>query len=438
MSWWRRSVRVRRIELAAGTPEQATALARTIRAFAPRPADLGAAVSEILEGVRSRGDEAVLEFSRRFDSENAPAESRVLGDRLDAALQELDSDVRGALETAIANVRMVAEADLKDETLVALPQGQQVRIQDIAVERAGIYVPGGRAPYPSTVVMGCVPAKVAGVDRVVVASPPADNGEPNAVVLAACALCGVDEVYAIGGVQAIAALAFGTPTVPRVDVIVGPGNDYVQEAKRQVTGVVGIDGIEGPSELVVIADEHARAELIALDLAAQAEHGPGTLLVLLSDSDSLLEQVAKEVEQLTSVYESTADAAIALVRVPDLTAAVELANALAPEHLEIASSNAEELTTGVRASGCIFTGQNGGAAFGDYAAGSNHVLPTGGAARFAGPLGVATFRRRQALVSLPDGAARALAPHVSSLARAEGFPVHAASAEARAGDRDRA
>lgn len=431
-------MRVRRIELAAGTTEQAAALARTIRALAPRPPDLAAAVSEILDAVRSKGDEAVLELTRRFDSANAPDESRVPAERLDAALQGLDSDVRRALETAIENVRAVAEADVRDETLVALPQGQQVRLQEFPVARAGVYVPGGRAPYPSTVVMGCVPAKVAGVDRVVVATPPAENGEPSPVVLAACALCGVDDVFAIGGVQAIAALAFGTATVPRVDVIVGPGNDYVQEAKRQVTGVVGIDGIEGPSELVVIADEEASAELIALDLAAQAEHGPDALLVLLSDSDSLLDEVANEVDQLSAEYGGIADAAAALVRVPDLTAGVELANALAPEHLELVSSNAEELAADVRASGCVFTGQNGGAAFGDYAAGSNHVLPTGGAARFAGPLGVATFRRRQALVSLPNGAARALAPHVSSLARAEGFPVHAASAEARAGDRDRA
>jgi histidinol dehydrogenase len=395
-------------------------------------------VTEILDAVRNGGDEAVLEFSRRFDSADAPAESRVPPERLDAALRELDSDVRRALETAIENVRAVAEADVREETLVALPQGQQVTLQEIPVVRAGVYVPGGRAAYPSTVVMCCVPAKVAGVDRVIVATPPGENGEPNPVVLAACALCGVDEVFAIGGVQAIAALAFGTETVPPVDVIVGPGNDYVQEAKRQVTGVVGIDGIEGPSELVVIADEQARAGLIGLDLAAQAEHGPATLLVLLSDSDRLLDEVEKEAKHLASEYEGVADASVALVRVPDLTAALELANALAPEHLELVSSDADQLASGVRASGCIFTGHNGGAAFGDYAAGSNHVLPTGGAARFAGPLGVATFRRRQALVSLPDGAARALAPHVSSLARAEGFPVHAASAEARAGDRDRA
>jgi histidinol dehydrogenase len=429
-------VRVRRIELAAGTPEQAGALARTIRALAPRPPNLSSAVSEILEAVRSRGDEAVLEFSRRFDSEYAPADARVSAGRQDEALAQLDSDVRRALETAIENVRTVAEADLQDGTLVALPQGQQVKLQEIPVARAGVYVPGGRAAYPSTVVMCCVPARVAGVDRIVVATPPGRNGEPNSTVLAACALCGVDEVFAVGGVQAIAALAFGTQTVQRVDVIVGPGNDYVQEAKRQVTGAVGVDGIEGPSELVVIGDEHSEAELVALDLAAQAEHGPGTLLALLSDSEALLDEVETAAKRLASEHEGLADASLALVRVPDLDAALELANALAPEHLELVSSGAEDLAERVRASGCVFIGRNGGAAFGDYAAGSNHVLPTGGAARFAGPLGVATFRRRQALVSLPDEAVRALAPHVSSLARAEGFPVHAASAEARDGSRD--
>jgi histidinol dehydrogenase len=429
-------VRVRRIELAAGTPEQAGALARTVRALAPRPPDLSAAVNEILEAVRGRGDDAVLEFSRRFDSDDAPADARVPARRLDESLAELTGDVRDALETAISNVRTVAEADLRDGTQVALPQGQQVNLQEIPVASAGIYVPGGRAAYPSTVVMCCVPARVAGVDRVAVVTPPGRNGEANSTVLAACALCDVDEVFAIGGVQAIAALAFGTRTVPRVDVIVGPGNDYVQEAKRQVTGAVGIDGIEGPSELVVIGDEHAEAELVALDLAAQAEHGPGTLLALLSDSEALLDEVETAALRLASEHDGLGDASVALVRVPDLDAALELANALAPEHLELATSDAEDLAGGVRASGCVFIGRNGGAAFGDYAAGSNHVLPTGGAARFAGPLGVATFRRRQALVSLPDGAARALAPHVSSLARAEGFPVHAASAEARDGSRN--
>jgi histidinol dehydrogenase len=430
-------VRVRRIELAAGTPEQAGALARTIRALAPRPPNLSSAVGEIIDAVRSEGDQAVREFSKRFDSAHAPEDFRVAPEKLEEALDGLDTDVRHALETAIENVRTVAEADLRDDSPVTLAQGQEVIVREVPMERAGAYVPGGRAAYPSTVVMCCVPAKVAGVGTVVVSTPPGEEGEPSNAVLAACAMCDVDEVFAIGGVQAIAALAFGTPTVPRVDVIVGPGNDYVQEAKRQVTGVVGIDGIEGPSELVVIAEEEAEADLVALDLAAQAEHGSGTLLVLLADSADLLSEVERETKRLASEYDGLTDASLALVHVPDLDAALELANALAPEHLELVTSGAEKLAAGVRASGCVFVGRNGGAAFGDYAVGSNHVLPTGGAARFAGPLGAATFRRRQALVSLPDGAARALAPHVSSLARAEGFPVHAASAEARVQNRDK-
>jgi histidinol dehydrogenase len=427
-------VRVRRMELVSEASEQASALARTIRALAPRPADLSAAVAEILAAVREGGDSAVLELGRRFDSENASHDSRVPGEALEQALAELAPEVRAALETAIENVRTVAEADLGSDLSVTLPQGQRVELQEIPVGRVGAYVPGGGAAYPSTVIMCCVPARVAGVQSVAVATPPAADGSPNPVVLAACALCGVDEVFAIGGVQAIAALAFGTETVRPVDVIVGPGNDYVQEAKRQVTGLVGIDGIEGPSELVVIADAEADARLVALDLAAQAEHGRGTLLVLLSESDELITQVEAALDELTSNYDALAHSSVNLVRVPGLDAALGLANALAPEHLELAAANADDLAGGVRTSGCVFVGRNGGAAFGDYAAGSNHVLPTAGAARFAGPLGVATFRRRQALVSLPDGAARALAPHVSSLARAEGFPVHAASAEARDSD----
>jgi histidinol dehydrogenase len=425
-------VRVRRLELAAGTPEQARALARTIRSLTPAPPDLTAAVAEIVAAVRARGDEAILEYSRRFDTQNAPVDCRVSPIDLENALVDLDPDVRRALETAIDNVRTVAEADLGGGSSVTLPQGHQVQIQEIPVGRAGAYVPGGGAAYPSTVVMCCVPAKVAGVQQVAVATPPSSDGGPNAVVLAACALCGVDEVFAVGGVQAIAALAFGTETVQPVDVIVGPGNDYVQEAKRQVTGTVGIDGIEGPSELIVIAGEDADAGLVALDLAAQAEHGARTLLALLSDSEALLRDVEAAAGKLASDYDTLGGASITLVRVPGLDAALDLANALAPEHLELASPTVEQLAGGVRTSGCVFVGRNGAAAFGDYAAGSNHVLPTGGAARFAGPLDVSTFRRRQALVSLPDGAARALAPHVSSLARAEGFPVHAASAEARA------
>jgi histidinol dehydrogenase len=249
-------------------------------------------------------------------------------------------------------------------------------------------------------------------------------------VLAACRLCGVEEVHLMGGAQAVAALAYGTASVAAVDVIVGPGNAYVQEAKRQLVGLVGIDGVAGPTELLVVADATADPGILALDLAAQAEHGPDTIVAAASADQGLLDAVEGAAARLAEERPTVEDAPLALIRTPSVEAAIDFANAFAPEHLELACADARRLAASVRASGCVFIG--GGAAFGDYAAGSNHVLPTGGAARFSGPLGAATFRRRQALVSLPEPAGRALAPHVSSVARAEGFPVHAESAEARA------
>jgi histidinol dehydrogenase len=242
----------------------------------------------------------------------------------------------------------------------------------------------------------------------------------------------VSEVYLMGGAQAVAALAYGTETVAAVDVVVGPGSPFVQEAKRQLVGVVGIDGIEGPSELVVVADGGADPEVVTLDLAAQAEHGDDSLVALVSTSSELLDDVTRRAPEISAARPTVCDAPLAVVHVPDLDAAVALANAIAPEHLELACEQPERLAASVRTSGCVFLGYAGGAAFGDYAAGSNHVLPTGGAARFAGPLGATRFRRRQALVSLPPAAARNLAPFVGSVARAEGYVVHAESAEARA------
>ena len=418
-------MRAERFELRTGAAD----LAAELRALVPPPADVTRVVAEVIEDVRSRGDAAVLDWSRRFEGEEAsPGFARP--EELRAAPDAVDPAVRAALEVAIANVREVAEAELGQPPSVDLPQGQHVELRELPVRRAGVYAPAGRAAYPSTVVMCSVPARVAGVEQVIVATP-ARTSESRTVVLAACALCGVDEVYLAGGSQAIAALAHGTGTVDAVDMIVGPGNAYVQEAKRQVFGTVGIDGIAGPSELVVVADADADPRLVALDLAAQAEHGSETLLVLVSPSEALLDTVEADAAGL-SRRPTVSDAPLALVRVGDLQAAVELSNALAPEHLELAVSEPGLLTPLVRSAGCVFVGRNGGVAFGDYAAGSNHVLPTGGAARFAGPLGASTFRRRQALVSLPDGAVQRLAPHVGSIARAEGFPVHGESAEARA------
>jgi histidinol dehydrogenase len=422
-------VRVERLELASGNGQEARELARSIRALASPPAGVREAVAEIVEDVRLRGDQAVDEWTRRLD----PNRTRPrYADELEVRgqLEGIEPEVRAALELAIANVQVTAQAELRETVQVDLPQGQRVELHEQPVRRAGIYAPAGRAAYPSTVVMCAVPARVAGVEQLIVMTQPG-AGIAYETILAACALCEVDEVYFAGGAQAIAALAFGTETIEPVDVIVGPGNAYVQEAKRQVVGTVGIDGVEGPSELVVVADDDADPSLVALDLAAQGEHGPETLLVLATPSQSLLEAVEAEAATLSAERPSVTDAPLALVRTVSLETAVDLASEIAPEHLELAVADPDALLPLVRAAGCVFLGRNGGAAFGDYVAGSNHVLPTGGAARFAGPLGAATFRRRQALVSLPDSAVERLAPFVGALARAEGFPVHAASAEAR-------
>jgi histidinol dehydrogenase len=280
--------------------------------------------------------------------------------------------------------------------------------------------------------MAAVTARVAGVDDFAVCAPPGPGGRAHPVILAACALCGVNEVYRMGGAQAIAALAYGTECAPHVDVIVGPGNAYVTEAKRQVSGLVGIDGLAGPSELVVVATAGADAELVALDLLAQAEHGEDSPLAVISPDAAFLDAVEETVAQLAEDLPTVHAAPLALVQAPDARAAVRLADAIAPEHLELVGEEAEGLKDLVRSAGCLFIGRGSATAFGDYVAGSNHVLPTGGAARFASGLSVATFRRRMARVSLSDEAARALAPYGAALARAEGFPVHGESMERRA------
>jgi histidinol dehydrogenase len=303
---------------------------------------------------------------------------------------------------------------------------------EVPVRRAAAYVPGGRAPYPSTVVMCAVVARVAGVEELVVCAPPGPEGYAHPTILAACHLCGVTEVYRAGGAQAIAALAYGTETIRPVDVIVGPGNAYVQEAKRQVAGQVGIDGINGPSELVVVATDDADAELVALDLMAQAEHGPDSLVAAISPDRELLRAIREAVERLVPERATVTEAPLALVESASAAAAVALADAIAPEHVELIGASAEALAPTVRAAGCLYVGRDGATAFGDYVAGSNHVLPTGGAARFASGLGVASFRRRMSRVSFPPGAAARLAPAGAALARAEGFPVHGESMERRA------
>jgi histidinol dehydrogenase len=386
-----------------------------------RQAELEGAVRDILDEVRTGGDAAVIRLTERFDhAELGPEGLRVDPHELESSVGVLEPDVLSGLRTAIANVRAVARAQLREAVAVDLPEGQRVEVAEVPVRRAGIYVPGGRAPYPSTVVMAAVTARVAGVDQIAVCAPPGPGGRAHPVILAACVLCEVTEVYRMGGAQAIAALAYGTESVPAVDVIVGPGNPWVTEAKRQVFGQVGIDGLAGPSELVVLATAGADPELVALDLQAQAEHGPDSPLWLISPEPELIRAVAGRVPGAETIHVDSA--------LEGLRAAEEIA----PEHLQLMGEEAESLADRVTRAGALFVGPGAGTAFGDYVAGSNHVLPTGGAARFQSALSPATFRRRMARVSLPGEAPARLAPAGAALARAEGFPVHAESMERRA------
>jgi len=390
-------------------------------------------VSSIEREVRERGDEAVLRLTARFDATERPPESlRVDRQEADRALAGLEPGIRESLQLAADNVRTVAEAQLGDQPRrIDLPQGHSVTLREWAVGAAGVYAPGGRAAYPSSVLMGALPARAAGVERVALASPPGPDGRLQPLVLAAAALCGVDEIYAMGGAQAIFALAFGTETVAPVDVVVGPGNAWVREAKRAVAGQVGIDSLAGPSELMLIAGPDTDPEWAALDLCAQAEHGAEGPLIAVAIERSVLEAIAERAKRLSSERSGRGEAPLALVAVADVESALQLANAFAPEHLELLDEEAATLSGRLRTPGCVFVGPHSATAFGDYVAGSNHVLPTGGAGRFSGPLGPDAFRRKMASVEVPAGAAAKLAPHAETIARAEGFPIHGESAMIR-------
>ncbi|MEX2105341.1 MAG: histidinol dehydrogenase [Solirubrobacterales bacterium] len=411
--------------------EGAAATAGAIRSWAAAEAetvDVGPIEREVREG----GDEAVLRLTARFDAtETAPAALRVDPGLATAALDALDSELREALDLAATNVRAVAEVQLSDPRRVELPQGQAVTVREVPVGAAGVYAPGGRAAYPSSVLMCAIPAQVAGVERIALASPPGPDGHLHPLVLAAAALCGLEEIYAMGGAQAIFALAHGTESVAPVDVIAGPGNAWVREAKRAVYGTVGIDSLAGPSELMLVAGHDTEPEWAALDLCSQAEHGPDSPLVAVAVEVNVLESVASATERAAAARPGVGDAPLALVQVPDLSDAIDLANAYAPEHLELLEEDAALLADRVTTAGCVFAGRFGATAFGDYVAGSNHVLPTGGAGRFSGPLGPSAFRRGIATVEVSADAAVALALHVDVLSRAEGFPVHGESAMIR-------
>ncbi|MEX2448048.1 MAG: histidinol dehydrogenase [Solirubrobacterales bacterium] len=390
-------------------------------------------VGPIEREVREQGDAAVLRLTARFDAtERAPESLRVDPAETERALAGLSPEIRASMELAAENVRAVAMAQVDEEPrLVELSQGHTVTLREVPVGAAGIYAPGGRAAYPSSVLMGAIPAQVAGVGRVVLASPPGPDGKLPPPVLAAAALCEVDEVYAIGGAQAIFALAFGTESVAAVDAIAGPGNAWVREAKRAVYGTVGIDSLAGPSELMVVVGREAEPEWAALDLCAQAEHGADGPLIAVAAEESLLTALADATARVAAERPGLGDSPLALVVVPDLAEAVRLANAFAPEHLELLQEDTAPLAEWVTTAGCVFAGPSSATAFGDYVAGSNHVLPTGGAGRFSGPLGPGAFRRRIATVEVPPAAAAELAPHVDALARLEGFPIHGESAMIR-------
>jgi histidinol dehydrogenase len=403
------------------------ALVGRLRGLIPSGESVASRVGEIVARVRAEGDDAVRGYTSQLDLAGGRAKPlRVPEEELDAAEHNLDPAIRRALDRAIHNVRAVAAAGHREPVAVDLGT-HVVRVRHEPVARAAVYGPGGRAPYPSTVVMAPTPARVAGVGEIAVCTPPGPGGDVPTVIAAACRLAGASRLYRMGGAQAIAALAYGTESVEPVDMIVGPGNLYVQEAKRQVSGQVGIDAFAGPSDLLIIADDEAAPELVSLDLLAQAEHGPGTLVMAVSRFAPLLAEIAKRLDAA-----SETGAVAALVGVDGLERALALAECFAPEHLQLMGSGAEALAGQVTRAGCVFVGPQSATAFGDYIAGSNHILPTAGAARFASGLTSEHFLRSMAEVRISDAAelARAAAP----LARAEGFGQHARSMEARIRD----
>ena len=396
------------------------------------------AVAEIVGHVRREGDPAVLEYTARFDKVHATslAGLEIPAADLRRAADALPTVQRAALEAAIERIRRYHEHQRQDSWQIEEADGTRLGQKITPLDRVGLYVPGGKAAYPSSVLMNAVPARVAGVGELIMVVP-TPNGDRNPLVLAAAHLARVDRVFAIGGAQAVAALAYGTQTLPQVDKIVGPGNAYVAAAKRRVFGVVGIDMIAGPSEVLVIADSSANPDWLAMDLFAQAEHDELAQSILLSDDERLLGQVAESIARLLpdmprkDVIATSLASRGALILVADLTQACALANRIAPEHLELAVADPEVLLPLVRHAGAIFMGHHASESLGDYCAGPNHVLPTSRSARFSSPLGVYDFQKRSSLIDVSAAGAQTLGPIASTLARGEGLIAHARAAEMR-------
>jgi histidinol dehydrogenase len=398
-------------------------------------------VRDIVEDVRARGDAALVEYTRRFDGLDVACagDLRVEQRRLRAAFDGLDAGQRQALDFAAERIRSYHQRQVLESWSYREPDGTLLGQQITALDRAGVYVPGGKAAYPSSVLMNVIPARVAGVTEVIM-TVPARGGELNALVLAAAHAAGVDSVFTLGGAQAVAALAFGTETVPAVDKVVGPGNAYVAEAKRQLFGVVGIDMVAGPSEILILSDAGAPADWIAMDLFSQAEHDERARAILLCpDSDFIdaveaaIDRLLPEMERREIIGEALASRG-ALIQVRDLEEGIALCNRIAPEHLELSVDDPEQWLPRVRHAGAVFLGHHTPEALGDYCAGPNHVLPTASTARFSSPLGVYDFQKRTSVIGCsPAGAAR-LAGAAATLARGEGLTAHARSSELRLQD----
>lgn len=402
-------------------------------------------VRPLCEDVKARGEAAVLEYGERFDGVR-PTSLRVAPEALARALTELAPDIRAALEESISRLRRTCEAELEASVVTIVADGATVERRIVAMQRVGLYVPGGLAPLVSTVIMNAVPAQVAGVASIALATPPQRefDGQPHPTILAACALLGIDEVYAAGGAQALAMLAYGTVatggSVEPVNLITGPGNIYVAAAKRYLQGTVAIDSEAGPTEIAVIADDTADAAFVAADLISQSEHDPMAASILITPSDALADAVtaelerqvpgAKHAERITTSLDGQQSA---VVLVSDLDQAVEVANAYAAEHLEIQTVDAAGVAARIHNAGAIFVGSWTPVSLGDYAAGSNHVLPTAGCACHSSGLSVRAFCKNMHVVTYTEQALREVGPHVTTLADAEDLPSHGAAVSIRTG-----
>ncbi|WP_027855493.1 histidinol dehydrogenase [Marinobacterium litorale] len=395
-------------------------------------------VNEIIGRIRAEGDKALVEYTNRFDrmSVSSMSELEMGQERLQAALEGLPAEQRQALEAAAARVRAYHERQLAGSWQYTEDDGTMLGQQVTPMDRVGLYVPGGKAAYPSSVLMNALPAHVAGVEEIIMVVPTPD-GIVNELVLAAAAVAGVSRVFTVGGAQAVAALAYGTETVPRVDKIVGPGNIFVATAKRAVFGAVGIDMIAGPSEILVICDGQTDPDWVAMDLFSQAEHDEDAQPILVSPDSDFIDQVEASIEKLLPTMERAEIIEVSLrnravlIKAQDLDDAARISNRVAPEHLELSVADPEALLKRIRHAGAIFMGRYTAEALGDYCAGPNHVLPTSGTARFSSPLGVYDFQKRSSLIMFSQDGASEMGKVASVLARGEGLTAHARSAEYR-------